>query len=190
MTPGEFVVRKSVAKEYGPLLENLNGQLYPNIGRNLSTPKATPVSTRVMDNQPQTLVVNNVQPQSDSLGINRSAFPRQSIPMQITSLPDLPSSPRMSINLPMPQSAPAMPVFPPLNIQIPMAMPTFPRMDSPEPVIMSNTNNNANFYNQNNSSYYGINVNSSGNSSAEEIANVVVRKIRAIDDRKIRGVRM
>jgi hypothetical protein len=38
LTPGEFVVRKSVAKQYGGFLENLNGQVFPGIGGQNAVP--------------------------------------------------------------------------------------------------------------------------------------------------------
>jgi hypothetical protein len=34
LTPGEFVVRKRVAEQYGPLLELLNGQVFPTMKTN------------------------------------------------------------------------------------------------------------------------------------------------------------
>jgi len=38
LTPGEFVVRKSVAKKYGGFLNQLNGQVFPGIGRENAIP--------------------------------------------------------------------------------------------------------------------------------------------------------
>jgi hypothetical protein len=38
LTPGEFVVRKSVAKQYGGFLNQLNGQVFPGIGQGISSP--------------------------------------------------------------------------------------------------------------------------------------------------------
>ena len=38
LTPGEFVVRKSVAKQYGGFLNQLNGQVFPGIGRENAIP--------------------------------------------------------------------------------------------------------------------------------------------------------
>jgi len=38
LTPGEFVVRKSVAKQYGGFLNQLNGQVFPGMGRRNEVP--------------------------------------------------------------------------------------------------------------------------------------------------------
>ena len=38
LTPGEFVVRKSVAKQYGGFLNQLNGQVFPGIGEKNAVP--------------------------------------------------------------------------------------------------------------------------------------------------------
>jgi hypothetical protein len=38
LTPGEFVVRKSVAKQYGGFLNQLNGQVFPGIGEKNTIP--------------------------------------------------------------------------------------------------------------------------------------------------------
>jgi hypothetical protein len=106
LTPGEFVVRKSVASQYGPLLQAMNGDIFPGM--------------RGIANDPVFYAPS----------VNASSL-----------------------------------IAPISNLTAPM-------------------DNRSMQYN------YSINVNAKTDADANEIANVVINKIKRIDDRQVKGVRL
>ena len=69
LTPGEFVVRKSVAEQYGGFLNQLNGQVFPGLGQGMSSPKYSIPESSVTN-----IPVNNTNVVSTSAPMYNSTY--------------------------------------------------------------------------------------------------------------------
>ena len=69
LTPGEFVVRKSVAEQYGGFLNQLNGQVFPGLGQGMSSPEYSIPESSVTN-----IPVNNTNVVSTSAPMYNSTY--------------------------------------------------------------------------------------------------------------------
>jgi len=69
LTPGEFVVRKSVAQQYGGFLNQLNGQVFPGVGQGMSSPTYSIPESSVTN-----IPVNNTNVVSTSAPMYNSTY--------------------------------------------------------------------------------------------------------------------
>ena len=58
LTPGEFVVRKSVAQTYGPLLSAINGNVFPKMGGSSAMPRGSAKGSGSMYNYNVNVTLN------------------------------------------------------------------------------------------------------------------------------------
>ncbi len=72
LTPGEFVVRKSVAKENMGFLKALNGDVFPQLGQGLQSSSITPITSTLI-NGGTTLYNNNYSVNVNVAGTDASA---------------------------------------------------------------------------------------------------------------------